>query len=247
MPILKHIDFEVPGFGELPTPPMEVPHYPDAVLAMSPLAYWRLDEQADSTLADEMGNHPLVLAGSYTLGQTGALRRQDSTAIHFTGGTASAAGPVLPTTTGAPFSLAFWVRRPPGTIDSGAFIGQYTAANTGHARVILTSGDAKLRFIVTGGENIKSNSSIDETWRFAVLTRSVAGTLRWFIDGQLDAEEPETTAALAAVPLQLGQIVSNPAEVFLDHVAVFDRDLSLEEARWLFGLGTASLTYPPAT
>ena len=247
MPILKSIDFEVPGFGELPTPPIEVPHYADAVMAMSPLAYWRLDEQAGAMLLDETGNHPLALTGSHALAQPGALRRTDSSALHFTGGTASATGSVLPTAIDAAFSLAFWVRRPPGPIDSGAFIGQYTTASPGHARVILTSSDAKLRFIVTGGENIKTNASIDEAWRFAVFTRSATGTLRWYIDGQLDIEASDTTAALADVPFQLGQIVSNPAEVDLDHVAVFDHELSPQDARWLHGLGTASLALPPAT
>jgi hypothetical protein len=247
MPILKHIDFEVPGFGELSTPPIDVPHYADAVVAMSPLAYWRLDELAGTELADAMGSQPLTLSGSYALGQAGALRRADSAAIHFTGGSASSTGPVLPTAADAPLSLAFWVRRPPGVVDSGAFIGQYTADSTGHARVILTSGDANLRFVFSGGENVKTISSIGEAWCFAVLTRSATGTLRWFIDGQLDIEKIEATPALAAVPFQLGQVVSNPGQVFLDHVAVFDRELLSEEVRWLHGLGTASLALPPAT
>jgi len=60
--------------------------YRDAVLAKSPIAYWRLGETAGPTAADETGNgHDGTYLGNPTLGQPGAILGDSNTAVQFTG------------------------------------------------------------------------------------------------------------------------------------------------------------------
>jgi hypothetical protein len=64
--------------------------YAAAVLADSPLAYWRLGESAGSTIChDATGNgNDATVVGAVTLGVAGALAHDSDTAAHFDGNTA---------------------------------------------------------------------------------------------------------------------------------------------------------------
>jgi concanavalin A-like lectin/glucanase superfamily protein len=60
--------------------------YRDAVLAKSPVAYWRLGEAAGPTAVDETGNgHDGIYINNPTFGQTGAIRGDSNTAVQFNG------------------------------------------------------------------------------------------------------------------------------------------------------------------
>jgi signal peptidase len=243
MTIPKHIDFEVPGFGELSQPPIDVPTYRDAVMALNPLAYWRLGEATGTTLADETATHPLTLSGSFALGQAGALDRVSDTAVHFSDAAAQATGPVLPTANDAPFSIAIWARLPTGAIDAGPFLGQFASVSPGHTRLILNA-DGRLRLLVRDGEDSTSTNALTQAWRFVVLTRSAAGVLSWYFDGRLDLQETRTIAAIASTPFAIGNVTANRVNLYLDEAAIFGEALSPEAVRWLYGLGSASLALP---
>lgn len=108
MTILKHADFQVPDFREFASPPVAVPGYAQAVMALDPVAYWRLGEITGTTLSDQTGSHPMTLTGSgYTLGQSGALQIDDDAAIRLATGKAVTSEAVVPTSSGAAFSLLF--------------------------------------------------------------------------------------------------------------------------------------------
>ncbi len=78
MTTYKHIDFEVPGFGELDAGPQVQHRYRQLVLDAQPIAWWRLAETAGLTAVDEVSG----IDGTYQPGSGGA----------WTGGTQGTAG-----------------------------------------------------------------------------------------------------------------------------------------------------------
>jgi hypothetical protein len=60
--------------------------YRSAVLAMNPVAYWRLGETSGTTAVDETGNgHNGTYVGNPNLGQPGAIQGDPNTAVQFNG------------------------------------------------------------------------------------------------------------------------------------------------------------------
>lgn len=246
MATLKHIDFEVPGFGELARTPVQVPAYRDAVMAMSPLAYWRLGEPTGATLANETGGHPLLISGAYSLAQEGAIQNDTDGAIFFTGATAQHQGPVLPQAANAPFSITFWMRVPPGPIHNGAFLGQYTGATDGEARLHITSAGA-LRFSMLNQYDLFTTQTIGTAWRHAAFVRSGTGVAYWYLDGALDVSSSGAGDPIPQPDFKIGTIASGIPRFSIDELAILDQALSPEQARWLHGLGRAQLALPPGT
>ena len=246
MAILKHVDFEVPGFGELPSTLTPVPRYNDAILARSPLAYWRMGESLGTTLADEIGAHPLTTSGGTVLGQTGALANDSDTAVRFNGATAISSAAVLPTAASAPFSLVFWVRSATSDPRSGSFIRQFSSDTTGHMRIFLQSNDT-LSYSVPGDSSLDSSETISTNWRMVALTRSITGTLRWYFDGQLDTQATAHDTSLADTPFRLGVSFSTLPDLILDEFAVFGFALLADDIQWLYGLGSARLAIAPTS
>lgn len=107
MAVLKHVGFEVPGFGEFATPAVQLSGYAQAINALGPLAYWRFNEQGGVVLEDQASTHPLTLFGDYALRQDGALATHHDDAVRFNDGFARASGAVLPTMASAAFSIVF--------------------------------------------------------------------------------------------------------------------------------------------
>jgi hypothetical protein len=94
--------------------------YAAAVLADTPLAYWRLGEPSGSTTCvDQTGHgHNATVVGTVTLGVPGALAHDPNTAVQFDGTSGSIdAGNILDSPSPAAFSWEVWVK--PTTI--GAF------------------------------------------------------------------------------------------------------------------------------
>ena len=245
MPIIKHTDFEVPGFGEFAAPPAVVPSYAEAINALGPLAYWRLGEQAGTSLADQAGTHPLTLSGGYTLAQPGALLADDDGAIRFNSAEAVSVSPVLPTGASDAFSIVLWIRKPSTASTSGAILRQFESATTGHLRLILLFGGG-IRYALIGDSFLNTSASIDTSWKMFVLTRSAAGTTTWYVDGEQDVQATGHDTAVHATALRLGTVGSNVPDVLLDEVALFDDELTPAQVRWLHGLGVARLALPPS-
>lgn len=243
MAILKHADFEVPAFGEFAAPPVAVPSYAQAINALSPLAYWRLGESSGTALADQAGAYPLSLSGDYTLGQPGALDADEDSAVLFQDGVAASSASVLPTGASDAFSLVFWVRLPAPITQGGPIIGQFVTNDPGAVRLILLA-NGQVRYLMFGDPDLRTSPVVDTAWRMLVLTRSEAGTASWYVDGRLDTQGTGHSTAAEDTILRLGASTANVVDVFLDEVAVLDRDLSAEEVRWLYGLGRASLALP---
>lgn len=246
MTILKQVDFEVPGFREFASPPTAVPAYADAINALEPLAYWRLGEASGTTLADQGGTHPLTLSGSYTLGTSGALGTDMDDAVLFDGGLAESASAVFPGGSSAAFSVVFWLRVPGSISQNGSIISQHETVDTGHLRFILLS-NGQLRHIVVGDTSVQTSGTVTTGWRMFVYSRSTGGTGRWYIDGLLDTEATDQTTAVYQTVVRIGTINGSGPDVVLDEVAIFDDEISADQTRWLYGLGTGRLTLPPGS
>lgn len=85
MALLKHIDFQVPAWGELQQPPASRTSYRGEVMADSPLMYLRLGESSGSTAADETGQHDAQEDGALSWGVQGPLIFDDDTAVESSG------------------------------------------------------------------------------------------------------------------------------------------------------------------
>lgn len=85
MTLLKHVDFEVPAFGELPAGVSVKPGYPALVAALGPVACWRLGDSTGSVVVDAAGGTNGAYVGGVTLGQPGALALNPDIAARFDG------------------------------------------------------------------------------------------------------------------------------------------------------------------
>ncbi len=88
--------------------------YRSAILADSPIAYWRLGEASGTVATDEKGSYPGTYVGSPTLGVTGAVT--GDTAVTFDGSTewmTVANSTPFEFSGTAPFSLEAWFKHTP--------------------------------------------------------------------------------------------------------------------------------------
>lgn len=244
MAILKHADFEVPGFGEFAAPPVAVPAYTDAVLAFSPTAYWRMSESVGPTLADQTAAHPLTLTGAYVLSQAGAIKTDTDAALHLTGGTASTSGAVFPAVASSPFTLAFWIRSPGTIADIWPFMGQYNSSNLGSSLFTLYA-DGRVGYRIVGHPGLFTSAAVSSQWTMLTLTRSTTGNLQWYVNGQPDTQSTGDSNAFLNISLRIGNITYKAPNIVLDELAIFGSELSAQEVRWLYGLASAQLQLPP--
>lgn len=83
----KHVDFEVPAFGELTQAPRAQSSYEASVLQLTPRAYWRSLEPAGDYLTDVTGNGHDGTPGPFSGGTASLLHRNADPALSFDGST----------------------------------------------------------------------------------------------------------------------------------------------------------------
>jgi signal peptidase len=116
MSLLKHVGFEVPAWRELGQGPQVQPDYRDQIMAMNPVAYWRLGETS-GVFQDQVLAYPSVSIGSgITRGVAGAVAYDDDQAVRFPGvqstgyiSFGNVLGPVFANTN--PFTILVWFRQ----------------------------------------------------------------------------------------------------------------------------------------
>lgn len=237
MSMLKHVDFEVPSFGEFDAPAVAVSSYAQAILALNPLAYWRLNEQSGQTLADQTDSHPLTLIGDYTLGESGVPWPHRGHAVRFNLGLAKSTGSVLPTSASAPFSIVFWIRTTGSISTWRAIAKQHNGPVAGHMALILRS-NGLLRYLSIEEGYLDSIHAISTEWTMVVLTRDATGEVRWYADGILDNQDSGYTNAVPDIAFILASYHSVPPELLLTEVAVFDQTLSSSQIQSLYAIGS---------
>ena len=201
--------------------------YPVAVLADSPIAYWRLGETSGSTAFDYVGG----INGYYTnatLGQAGYAFTDTNKAVRF--------GPASPSLVGGitgidfatnssgvtSFTLEAWVKAGPQSTDS-SIITKGTGAGGEQFNLDFGAG-GNIRFFIrnAGGTAQLVNSTVtpDGTWKHIVaVCDGAVGTLLLYIDGSFIAQTPVSGGIKTAnQPMTIGarQSGTGPFDFQLD-------------------------------
>lgn len=259
MPCLRHVDFEVPCFGELGAPVTE-PDYAATVMAMSPTAYWRLGESGGMNAADQTGNHDGTYVNSPALGVAGALARDPDTAARFNGvdqyvdvGPLGTVAQSL--STGVTF--ACWVKSSVTdqfiTIFNGTDTGGPTPdvifhANHGSSGVVAGS----LRIFVRDVNDAiflgqaEGAALTDGQWHWVVVSWDGSFPAVW-VDGAAKTVTADRDDGLSSFSgsFELGNIGRRRSDTFndrywdgsLDEFAIWERQLSESEIQVLFDRG----------
>ena len=221
--------------------------YAPAVMADSPLGYWRLGEASGTVAAD---SSPYGRAGTYvnnpTLGATGALAGDANTAVGFDGVSQKVN---IPDDTGVrlngSFSIEFWAKLGafantwPGILRKG---DSFTGA-TGY--LIWYSSDLRPIFKRAGidGEKVTAAGALStSTYKHYVLTYdAAAGILRWYVNGAPDSTYSglsyPTNVDSSLVALGRGDQFGNE---FLDDVAFYAYPLSSSQVSAHYSAGTSA-------
>lgn len=186
--------------------------YADAVLADSPLGYWKLDEASGTTCTDSSGNGrnltyggtpsfrnsgpPIVGGTSYAVGLDG---------VNGEGAAASYASWMLPTS----FSLECWVRSTASAGYPAIFGVANGRADSGQFVLYIRSGTIKATFTNTfaaSSEVTTGSGMTDGNWRHVVVTHdSVSGDLILYINGSSVASNSRTgTPQSVSQPIIIG-------------------------------------------
>jgi hypothetical protein len=208
--------------------------YAAAVLADTPLAYWRLGEPSGSTTCVDQTGHGYTanVVGTITLGVPGALAHDTNTAAQFSGGSGHIdVGNVLDAPSPAPFSWEVWVK--PTSIGAYAdFISRMTYTASGNP----TTGTYMFAFN-TAGMNLgferwvarASSMAIDTaglvvgSWAHVVATVDATGAGVLWVNGT----EVGTGTTPTAVPATNAHLLFGVAlACTLDEIAIYDHVLS---------------------
>lgn len=216
--------------------------YRNAVVATSPVAYWRLGEPSGIVARDEMGAFPGQYDAGPALGVAGLIH-EGNAAVRFDGTAGKRMRAVAALLTAATtMSFAFWMdcdavqpgnfRNPFGNQDA-LFVGFYNVQPTnglfgrigGTADFMLSPGDVSGRHM------------------FA-FTLNAAGLFRSWRDGiELVAGlgQPTAHTNVTVSELRLGESGggTNPSVATMDEVAIWNRVLTPAEIVAMYALGNA--------
>lgn len=213
--------------------------YRDAVLALSPVGYWRFGEASGSgpTAASEIGPNA-TYSGSPTKGVAGLLTGDSNTAVAFSSATSQYAITGSLGVVGPSFSIAAWIKP---TADADAiFIGQGSIAFLRR----LADGSVVFRWTDSGGtqRNLTSaaGATVSGSTYFVVGTHD-GTTARLYINGsEVTNTALYNSGTIAATGWYIG-LHSTIAFKFtgtIDEPAVFNSLLSASDVADLYTAGT---------
>lgn len=186
MPTIKHIDFQVPGWGEFQQPPTQRMGYRGEVMADSPLMYLRMGESSGTIAYDETGQHDAAVEGSLVWGIPGALCIDSDTAASGAG-----TGSLLVSETGwlpigsAPRTIELWFK--PNTLTS-VLKGITYGGTLDGTRLMLSYTQSELSVYVTSCYFGVQGLSLSGQWHHAALVFPSGATrcdeFLFYLDGQ---------------------------------------------------------------
>ncbi len=224
--------------------------YSEAVMADSPVGYWRLDETAGTTAADSTfpQNDGEYLNG-VTLGRPGAIYGDPGTAAGFNGTDQKVDIPYSADLNPASFSFEVWARVEPGT-DTNHRSPMTSRANSPQQGYIFYAQGGTWQFWTgPGWDNLSApaGSVVEDQWTHLVGTYDAATqTKRLFVNGWLSGTQTEVTVdPNGSKPLRLGGGATEGLGNYffrgdLDEVAVYDTTLSFKQVRTHFNAANAN-------
>jgi hypothetical protein len=206
--------------------------YRDAVIADTPLSYWRLGDSG-TVAKDEMGVHDGTYVGGCTHGRPGAIAGDSNTATAFDG---SSCEVQLPDAFGfpgnAPFTVEAWFDL---SVAPTIFFHLFTKETRdttnpidGYSLLISPTIGVEIERVVAGSVN-KSPAMVVPTGQWAHAVAVYDGTqLLMYVDGVSIGTRPETAVANAiSTPALIGaQSTGSYFTGDIDEVAIYDHALS---------------------
>lgn len=209
------------------------PPYVEAVLADTPLGYWRFSADAGPLAIDSAGSHNGVYSGGATPTAPGAIGSDRAVALDGVddfvdmGDSAGFAFEGL-----RPFTLEAWVYAEP-TAGRTAILARESGALPAGWVLFAQGGRVGFtRFDGTQSQSVETDGLSPMTWTHVVVVYSVPG-LGLYLDGQLRMGTPgpefvaPTTTTLFVVGAQTGGTVGNFRGA-IDEVAIYGRALPSE-------------------
>jgi hypothetical protein len=232
------------------TPPAN--SYEASVVALGPLAYWRLNETSGTVAFDKMGGYDSTDAGGVTVGQPGPRPpgfpgfEANNNAVLFDGTTSSSSSPgVSLLNNRTNFTLCGWIN--PTVIGQGGFFGQNDVVE-----FRFLNGTTIELWTTRGSINFAIGSAITAgDWCFLVAS-GTSSNLKLYINGQPVATAASTATSgygASASPFLLSGNTSGNGDPSLnglmDEVAVYSRTLSDAEISSIYAAGAYGTTTPP--
>jgi len=226
--------------------------YRELVLALNPVAYWRLGESAGTVAVDETGTQDGTYNGGITKGVTGALTDDADTAADFD----AVSGSYISVPTDAAFdamdrvSVAGWFQINVGASLTGTLLRRGSSGE--HYFIRFTPAGKRPSWHVYNQAlafvNIEHVADLnDDLWHFAVGTWDGTNS-RLYIDGLESTNSPQALAGTsiggAGANIGIGSHAdAGTSELMngaLDEVAIFRRALSAREIRDLYDRGVGN-------
>lgn len=223
--------------------------YASAIVADTPIAYYRLDESSGTVAHDFAGGND----GTYhnaTLGKAGFSMAETNKAVSFAG-TGSYMGDINPAafafqgTNNVAFSIEAWVNGPAQQMESATIVAKGTGGSGGSANeqfaLDLVSGTWRFFIRNPGGTSSEATATLgpDGNWHHLVgVYDGPSGLISLYVDGELAASisAPATGVRASSFPLNIGSRRSgvDPAydwtfEGSIDEVAIYNVALTPDQ------------------
>lgn len=211
--------------------------YDDAILAFSPVGYWRLGEAIGTTATDTSGNNRNgTYVGSPTLGVSGPLVDDADTAISISGSTQYVEVPTSGLELTGSLTIGAWLRRTGSGGTAQGVVSKANPSNTGYSFYRSSTGSIGMSIDGTFYELLAS-TDFDTRWSFYVVTLS-GSTLRLYQNGIMVASiAAETLDTTNTNTLKIGGNSSNTTDWFqgdIDEVFIINSALTLDEVQDLY-------------
>lgn len=180
MALIKHVDFEVPAFGELPSGVIARQSYREALLAMSPVGYWPMSGASPGPMADLVAGNHAAVTGAVGFQQAGLLAGDNDTCADFAGGEARTASTVINPATTA-FTLTALIR---GDVFSGGqhvILQQADGSGTGRGWMYVLPNGTVEAFL--GGASQNAGVALSPGVTYHLAFTFAGGAWQWYVDG----------------------------------------------------------------
>jgi len=220
--------------------------YPAAVLADSPVAYWRLGETSGTDVADEIGSFPGTYSGGPTLGEPSLpANNGGNTSVIFSGTSqiATFTGFPLGVVNTNSFSIEAWVAN--WVIPAGQaaviFTQRSTSSGATNAVLYVTETGAVVFVKFPPSEGDFSGGPIDTSRHHIVYTED-GSTRTMYIDGSVNNTN-ETAEVFTTTTLNetaIGNVTFGPqnSTINIDEVAIYTHPLTLPQVQAHYNAGT---------
>ncbi|MEE9212615.1 MAG: LamG-like jellyroll fold domain-containing protein [Phycisphaeraceae bacterium] len=243
MTILKHIDFEVPDWGELAQGPQTRLAYRDEVMADNPIRYWRLGEPSGITAVDETGNGNGQYKNNPTLGAAGLLTLDPDTAVQFGSFSVMDSGTVLVKTDdgGAQaYTFECWFKS--SASSNTSLMGQFKANDGNRWLLRLTTGGA-IQYRLGGTAMLLAPGPFNDGVSHHLAVIKAFGLISMWIDGvfKTDTDNLHVFSDANFVVGATRTAGTGSFDGVIDEAAVYESFLSSSRITAHFDVGTAAV------